>query len=426
MPYILFAILFFAFFRLHSKMLTYRFSKKTILPAYAVADILFVVSGSISEWIPQIPLKFLLHILLILYLLFLYKDTWMKRIFFILFPFLVYVLCELFVLLGMSVILGADSYKIFSPTIQQSIANLLAEVIFWLLVELFIHSKRGNDSLFNSFRKELVLILCIDIAFVFIISGLFYYKNFFLTTKTAISIALFSVVLISGISIFTLYKVAKKSKEMMETNLKLQQIEMEQKITQDLADVVNNLRSLRHDMNNHMSILQGLLSLGEYEEATNYLNSISLDLVVANQFVFTENRVLSVLINSKIDKATTLKIPIQTEILANDFPLDDKDLCALIGNILENAIEAAEKADSQNITFSIKKENHRLYIKCENTFSVTPIVQNGEFITTKKEKQYHGIGTKNIKSIVKKYNGETEFAFDDLFHVSIVIPYEIM
>ena len=423
MSYILPVILIFAFYRLQSKMLTYRFSAKTFFPVYAIAYFLFIGAGSISYWLPQIPLKFLFLILMIIYLLLLYKDSLGKRIFFVLFPFLIYSICELLVMFIMSIFLGSNSSVLFSTTVQQSIATFLAEFIFLLFVELFIRSKDSNDSLFDSFRRELLLILCIDMAFVLIISGLFYYNNFFLTTKTAISIALFSIILISGISIFTLYKVAGKSKETMETNLKLQQIEMEHKLTENLADVVNNLRSLRHDMNNHMSILQGLLSLGEYQEATNYLNSISSELSVANQFVFVENKVLSVLINSKVDKATTLGIPIETEILTNDFPLNEKDLCALIGNILENAIEASGQAKEPNITFSIKKENHQLCIQCENTFLVTPIVQNGEFITTKDEKHYHGIGTKNIKSIVKKYQGQTHFFFDELFHVSIVIPY---
>lgn len=423
MTEILYSILIFSFYRLHSKTLTYRFSKKTIFPAYIIAFFLFIVTGYISKWLPNIPLKFFVLILLMFYLILLHKDSWWKRIFFVLFPTFIYALCELLVIFVMSFFLGSDNSTLVSATTQQRVAIFFAESMFLILIELFIRYKSNDDSIFNSFRTELLLMLSINIAFIFIISGLFYYNNFFLTTKTTLNIALFSIVLISGISIFTLYKIAKKSKETMETNLKLQQIEMEHKLTEDLADVVNNLRSLRHDMNNHMNILQGLLSLEEYQEATNYLNSISSELSVANQFIFVENKVLSVLINSKIDKASTLGIPIETEILVNDFPLNEKDLCALIGNILENAIEAAKQAKSPNITFSIKKENHQLCILCENTFLVTPIVQNGEFITTKAEKQYHGIGTKNIKSIVKKYQGQTDFFFDELFRVSIVIPY---
>lgn len=423
MSYILNIILIFALYRLHTKILTYRFPPKTIFPAYTIAYLLWTIAGSSYHWFPEAPLKFFLQISIIIYFLFLYEDNLGKRLFYVLFSLLIYTICELLVIFFMSTFFGANSSTLSSSSIEHGIAVFWAEFIFWLLVEIFIHYKSSNPSPFDGFFTELLLILCIDIAFMCVISSLFYYDNLFLTTATAINLALCSVALISMISVFTLYKVTKKSRETMETNLKLQQIEMENKLTENLEDVVNNLRSLRHDMNNHMGILQGLLSLGESQEALDYLNSISSELSVANQFVFVENKVLSVLINSKINKATTLGIPIETDILVNDFPLNDKDLCALIGNILENAIEAAEHAKHPHITFSMKKENQQFYVQCENTFLVTPILQNGEFLTTKENKKYHGIGIKNIKSIVETYHGRTIFSVDDLFHILIVIPY---
>ena len=94
----------------------------------------------------------------------------------------------------------------------------------------------------------------------------------------------------------------------MNTTLKLQQAEMEHKLTSDMTTVVENLRSLRHDMNNHMSILQGLLSI---------------------------------LLNSKISKASQLGIKFETEILTSETPFSERDLCAVIDNVIENAIEAS-------------------------------------------------------------------------------------
>ena len=158
----------------------------------------------------------------------------------------------------------------------------------------------------------------------------------------------------SLISVFIMYKVTKKTRELAEQRLQLQQQEMEYQLTESLEDVTSNLRNLRHDMNNHFGILQGLLNLKEYDEASSYLATIMNDLKVANQFTFVDHKLLSVLINSKINKASSLNIPMETEILTNEFPMDDRDLISLVGNILENAIEAAAQCEEPSIHFSIK------------------------------------------------------------------------
>ncbi|MGN0483679.1 MAG: sensor histidine kinase [Lachnospiraceae bacterium] len=256
-----------------------------------------------------------------------------------------------------------------------------------------------------------------------VIAGLFYFDSSFLKADTAIYLTLFAIILISIVAFATLYKVARNSKELMDTNLKIQQMEMEQKLAQNLTDIVGNLRSLRHDMNNHLGILQNLLEIGAYEETSDYLRSISEDLKIANQYVFTENQMLSVLLNTKISHATALRIPIDTDILVNEIPLEDKDLCAIIGNLLDNAIEAAEKAEQPSISFSMQREEDCLIIRCENSFSETPVFENGKLITSKENKTLHGIGTQNILSTAKRYDGSAEFSFDTLFHACVTIPY---
>lgn len=197
---------------------------------------------------------------------------------------------------------------------------------------------------------------------------------------------------------------------------------MEHKQNQDMAIVVEDLRALRHDMNNHMSVLQGLLGMKEYEDAKAYLSTITEELSVANSFVFIDNKVLSVLINNKISKARQLGITFDVEIMTSTTPFSDSDLCAVLGNILENAIEASSNHENPYIYFSMKKSDNRLLIQCDNTYTVTPVFEKGNLITTKSEKGYHGIGTKTIRSVVESYQGTCEFTVDEQFHVNISVP----
>ena len=118
-----------------------------------------------------------------------------------------------------------------------------------------------------------------------------------------------------------------------------------------------------------------------------------------------------------------MNITFDSEQLTNSFPLSDYDLCSLIGNILDNAIEASKDADNPYISFSIKKEGNCCIIQCNNTFLNPPKIINNRFQTTKHNKKTHGIGTQIIKSIAYNNNGTAVFNIDTLFCVTVSIPY---
>lgn len=416
-------IIIFAFYRLHSRTLEFRYNSKYYFPAYALFYIIMFIQGSISDWLPQLPLKYVFMLLSLAYPLFLYKDRLSKRIFWVFMSYLLYATTEIIVILLFSYCFNTELRSTSVANSLQSVLYFISSFILFVIVELIIHFTNKTHVNIDDFRMKVIFLLGVDIFFILTIVGLFYFNNVFLSLDTAIHIMFGCFITMSTITFFILYQITKKSEEITQNRLQMQQIEMENKLTENLEDVINNLRNLRHDMNNHFGILQGLLEMGEYTEASSYLESILDNLKVANNFVFAENKKLSVLINSKISKSITLNIPIDTEILTNDFPMDDQDLCAVVGNILENAIEACSKAEHPSISFTIEREAGSCIIRCSNTFSVKPVFQNGELKTTKENKEIHGIGTQIIKSIAKKYQGTADFIVDDRFHVTVNIPY---
>lgn len=300
--------------------------------------------------------------------------------------------------------------------------TILSRMLYLWVVESFINKKNATLSRFHDFFKEIFGLLFIDALYALIVCGLFFYNNTFLDIKTGIGLSMAALCAITILVCFIIHKISKKSQEIMETNLKLQQAEMENQLNRDMTLVVENLRSLRHDMNNHMSVLNGLLSMEEYEDAKAYLTSVTEELKVANNFLFIDNKVLSVLLNSKITKAHERGITVDTEIHNSNTPFSDKDLCAVIGNLLENAIEAATGHEEPYIYFSIRKKDDQLHILCENTYTTPPIFKNGKLVTTKEHKDYHGIGTQNIRSITESYHGTVSFTADEQFHAQIILP----
>ena len=419
----LFVIIYiFAAYKLLFNKLTYRFHPKTIFPVYILAYVLYLIAGSWSEVFPDIPMK--LPLLLLYYLLFFvsYKGSAFQRIFWIVVFIFITTIGEIIAMpLAMLFTRVPLSNILNSPT-AYCIANILSRTFLLIAVELLVHLKHLKEYILYDFIKEIFIILLLDVAYTLIFSSLFYYNNIFLSVDMAIGLSIISIFMVSTISIYLLYKVVRRSKDMLDTNLRLQQAEMSLQLNQDMASVVENLRALRHDMNNHMSILQGLVSMQAYDEVSSYLSSITEELQVANTYQFIDNKVLSVLLNSKLSKATQQGIKVDTEILCGTLPLNDKDLCSLIGNILENAIEAASKHPEPYIFFSIRKARDTYCIDCDNTYSVKPIIDGSRFISTKENTVYHGFGTKNIRAVVNEYQGSVDFIVDEQFHVHITLP----
>ena len=200
--------------------------------------------------------------------------------------------------------------------------------------------------------------------------------------------------------------------------------ELENKLNEDLSAVVQNLRSLRHDMNNHIGIIRGLSETKEYDLLNEYLDDMYNTVANANDFIFVENQPLQILLNRKISKAQQKGIQMENAIEVNEIKILDKDMCALLGNIIDNALEAAEMAaERKYVKLVIKEKGNCCFISCENTYGVAPVIVDGKFITTKRSSIGHGIGTENIKSIVKKYGGTLDYSISDMFYLSIVIPY---
>jgi len=411
------------FYRLLNNKLTYRFSHRTLIPAYVGLYLFQFTTQYIVDLYPQLPLKLPFTLLFFALIFILYKDSVCKKILWVVTIYFSILACELLVLLIMIILTGLTLNNIVNNPLSQFSATVLTFILLFTVIELLLRTKKR---VVNVFLKEFFLIISIDVIYAFTVISFFYFNHIYLTSEMAITISLCVMFIISFLALYLLHKITKKSDEIMTTNLKLQQIEMEHKQNQDMAIVVEDLRALRHDMNNHMGILQGLLSAQAYDDANAYLATITKELTVANSFTFTENKVLSVLLNNKSSKARQLNIAFDTEILNSSTPFSDRDLCAVIGNILENAIEASSNHTKPYIYFSMRTQktdtDKHLVIQCDNTYSVTPIFENGNLITTKENKSYHGIGTKTIRSIIENYGGTVDFIADEMFHVTISVP----
>ena len=410
---------FYAYYFFLNHKFSFRFPKQYKLILHILLYGIYLLGYYSVDLFPGMPLKGVFLVLFFAGWSIIYTSPKGLHIIATISTFFALIVCELIVLTLIILLTQRPLSHMSTDLFLQAIGTVISRILLVVLLHLLVNTRK---KIFSGFIRDYFLIILVCVCYSLTVVSLFYNESIYISTDTAIALSLLVMFLVSALALYLLQKITKKSDEIMTTNLKLQQIEMEHKQNQDMTIVVEDLRTLRHDMNNHMSVLQGLLFMGEYQDAKDYLSTITSELDVANSFVFTDNKVLSVLMNHKAAKARQTGITFDTEIMTSVTPFSDSDLCALLGNILENAIEACAGHEKPYIFFSIKKANGRLLITCDNTFTIPPVFEKGSLVTTKADKAYHGIGTKTIRSIVENYQGTVSFTADDMFHVRVDVP----
>lgn len=196
-----------------------------------------------------------------------------------------------------------------------------------------------------------------------------------------------------------------------------------------IQEVIQTLRAQRHDFNNYVSTIYGLIHLGKIEEAQKYILNLSKDVVDLNEIVNVYHPVVGAILNMKKEKAARSKIDFNVDVdLPSKLPFDFVDISTILGNLLDNAIEACEKVskDCKKIYVKICIKDFHMIIKIENSKSDQIILKSDNligYLTTKRDKENHGLGLKNVRKAVLKYEGILNIEDKgNVFSVDIALP----
>ena len=176
-------------------------------------------------------------------------------------------------------------------------------------------------------------------------------------------------------------------------------------------DKSEDLRKVRHDFKHHICYLEDLLKRDKSKDALEYLyqvlGAIESSSVNLN---YSGNEVIDSVISGIISNESNSDIKFTYEgKVSNKLSIEEVDICALIANALENAVEACKKCESDKIIdMKISQYKTDLYIVIRNTYVDYEVDNKGNIVTQKEDKEHHGYGLKSIRDIVKKYKGDLE------------------
>lgn len=175
---------------------------------------------------------------------------------------------------------------------------------------------------------------------------------------------------------------------------------------EEVQNIYQTMRGWRHDYHNHMQIIKAYLDQNQVQETLAYLEHLEEDLDSIDIAIRTGNVSVDAILSSKVSIATKHKIAVNYKaVVPKELRVSDVHLCAIIGNLLDNAIEACEKVEESKrfIRIYLGVFKGQLYISVTNATNATRRRKRHELITEKQGE--HGLGLKRIDRIAATYEG---------------------
>ena len=193
---------------------------------------------------------------------------------------------------------------------------------------------------------------------------------------------------------------------------------------EEVQNIYKTMRGWRHDYHNHIQTMIALEASGEKEHLREYLFDLNRDLAQVDTVIKTGNVMADAILNSKLSLIKNNGIgTAATASLPSSLKISDVDLCVLIGNMLDNALEAClrQQNGERFIRVYIGTLKKQLYISVTNTTGVVHKTQRG-YASTKNEPS-HGFGLMRIDRIASKYNGSVNRQSEEgVFATEIMLP----
>lgn len=302
---------------------------------------------------------------------------------------------------------------------------LVYAVIFTILALMELNLKKDLEELHIT-RRELRVVIIIA-ASVFAMSNLSYLDQHGLFSGTFVMdiFIIRTLVDLSGIAVLYAYHVQVKEIQIRFEKDTLHNImEMQYKNYQLSKENIDMVNQKYHDLKHQINLLKTQAYVGK---STSYLEKMEREIRVYETQNKTGNQILDAVLTNKAmicqNKEIELKFIVDGGALSF---MEDMDVSALFGNMLDNAIESAEKQQEKQkrlIWLYVTKEKQFVRIRTENYCDEKVRFKNGMPVTTKKDRRLHGYGMKSIKSTVEKYHGSVVAAQENnWFELKILLP----
>lgn len=354
--------------------------------------------------------NFVINILGIFAMTWGYFSCWKQRFWITCTVFLINMCCDAIVSIPLFLVFGKDT---ISP-----VSSVLV-VLLLLICELFSERLVGNVQKKEAAIKiPLMVVPALSMGILILLVGRKgMLDDSLIITGIGLIFINFFVLWLYQILLKTMAK--QYENEILKKALKAYKVQLEL-----IQNSERQIRALRHDMKHHLNELHILAKENQASELEKYLGQMQEYIGESKQSVQTGNVEMDSIMNYMLGRAREKGIQVVPDICIPEGMLHSFDINIVLGNLLENAIEAASACTEPMIRIEAKYKQGVLIMNVENTY-VGKAKENGkirELETTKEDKVNHGYGLQNIRQVVEKYNGYMEIKRkDNVFTVKIMM-----
>lgn len=397
-----------------------RAGKKANLAYILFVAILFLELSFVNFIVPFEGIGIIISILIIyIYSLINLKGTFMQKMFWSIFVMLLIMGITIVVLSIEGCIIGKGYLNlVIQKDLYRFVGVVIIQIVLFYLTRFMI-KRTKKDSTYSLKWNEWFVLLIIPVISIFTMS---FVSLIIINIEDQLSPMqhIFSILSILGILmtnslVYVLYvNMQKDHAKQLEYSILQQAFKSQEKSVEETKILYQSVRSIRHNLKQHFQVALTMLHSGKINEAVDYMekyNDTVLD-GISNK-VFCDNDVVNYIINSKSKICSDRHIKIYIYI-ANEIPeFSDLDLCVLLGNALDNAIEGVSGDGNNEIYLELRNVDNFFMISVKNTIINSVLEYNPNLISTKNEKELHGLGILSMKEVVQKYNGSIEFYESD-------------
>lgn len=297
---------------------------------------------------------------------------------------------------------------------------MVTKVLFVIAVSFIISIKKRKLLMMN--KAEYIMIsvtLLISGLLISIVRNIIYKSG---QDYSAFSVIIFCLLLLITVQYYLMLYVGKKNIAEKKLSIVKEQLKMQEENIRILEKSYYETSKLRHDLNNYIICANEMADRSQFDELKIYLKNLSQkESGSIHYYVHMNRKAIGAVINTKFSTAKLNGISTKCVLLDEMENIVDIDAAILLANLLDNAIEACKKnLSASNIELKIWSDVGYYCIKITNTVETDILAINPKMITSKKDKNFHGIGLQTVQEIVKKYDGILSFVQEEnKFHVCI-------
>lgn len=360
----------------------------------------------------------------VIYIHLVFKESFSKKIFTF---FSIWIFTNISFFISTFIVNSFFDYDFaFSKNIIISI-RLLVQAAF--LPILYFYLRKSYKNMLDIIPDKTIRIMCVYLilGFLVLINNYDYNSMYFSNINFILGTVLFLLYMVLGYAVVMIAAISASKNALLKLEYQVieNQVEFQRENYKTLNEAIQNIYALRHDTRHHISFIKTMIEGENYDKVLEYIQQFNQHEIDTTIPILCENFTADSIIKYYMSIALKKDIEFKTKLtIPEKININNLDLCVVLGNCLENAIDACDRiTESQKKYIYIQSQivGSHIVFKITNSFNGEILITNKGLMSTK-EKRGHGIGLANVQKTVDKYKGSLDYKFSkDEFNVNIVM-----